>query len=113
MDPDDRPEPPAALAWAETPWRAFMALSAGRNFVTVGQMSPMGGGMLLSKPCPITWEALQTWCDQAGCRGLEREEFVEPLVRVLDREFLEHWARNAVKPVAVPDNKLARWDQAE
>ena len=73
----------------------------------------MGGMMIQAKPCPIPWQPIQLWCDRHHFHGPDRE-FVEYMIKVMDREYIAHWAKQQNRPA--PDqveNKLARWDAAE
>jgi hypothetical protein len=109
LEPEDRPEMPTVLEWAETPWRAWQELHSGRPYVVSGFSAPMGGMMIQSMPSPITWEALTAWCDRLGVDDDDRTEFVAPIVAALDRLFIAHWNASRSKPP--PDDKLSRWDQ--
>lgn len=82
--------PPPVLPWAEAPWRAWQELDADRGHTLIGAAAPMGVMKLLSKPRPIPWTAIQTWCDRAWL-GAEDREMVVVLVGALDREYIAWW----------------------
>lgn len=63
---------------------------------------------------PIPWSAILAWCDRAGVDDDERTEFVQPLLAVLDREFIAHWERQQSKQkIEAPNDDLARWDRMD
>jgi hypothetical protein len=115
MAPGDRPEPPPEMPqWAEAPWRAWNDLSGERPHQVTGMAVAMGITQIASLPQAITWSALQAWCDRASLSLDDREDFVLPIVRALDAEYLAHLAaERRMAAGAKPDDKIARWDAME
>ncbi|WP_317215499.1 hypothetical protein [Gluconobacter sp. GP1] len=74
--------------WNEMPWRAWHELQHDRAWMTDGIGASMGTISIVSRPGPISWMAIDRWCDVNGVTAEERP-YVLDLIRVLDAVFLK------------------------
>jgi len=109
-------EDPTALEYAEATasaapefdptwhwiWRAWEALSDGRDHLTTGITAPMGGSIITSMPRPITWLALQRWVE-ARFIGEDDAEMMSNCIRQMDVVFLAWWRKQNQPAAAAPN----------
>jgi len=73
--------------WVASPWRAWRELFAERDHTVEGVMVGMGAGRIVSRPCPIRYQALLAWCHFERL-SVDEAHFVMSCVRSLDSYYV-------------------------
>ncbi|MBM3096604.1 hypothetical protein JRX38_00960 [Gluconobacter cerinus] len=74
--------------WHELPWRAWHELQHDRQWIVDGIGAGIGAIRIISRPSPISWMAVDRWCDSNGVTAEERPD-IHALVRAMDLVFLQ------------------------